>query len=93
MQKICKHDVPLGPFQGFSLELPEGAQILHVGNQREQSYFWVQQEVDSPGPKVIREFLCIATGRPLPDLVSGLNYLGTVHFLDSREIYLYFEVW
>ena len=93
MEMIYKHGVDVGAFNLFSLDLPYGAKILHIGNQREQPFFWVQQEVDSPvDTSAPRHFLCIATGRPMPEPVPDYHYLGTIHFFESREIYHYFEV-
>lgn len=57
------------------IDLPEDAEILHVGVQNNQIYLWAAVDVDKP--TVRRQFKVVGTGWDYnPD---GMKYLGTAH--------------
>lgn len=78
------------------LAMPEGATILHVGEQRGRIFIWVH--CDPTKPVVLRRFLTVATGRvapPLPDGTFGIkpglcSHVGTV-VMSNGEVWHIFE--
>lgn len=72
MTTIWKYTVPIQ--DKLQLRLPEGAKILHVGNQGGSVQMWVL--VDSTAPKSERDFLVIGTGHPVPERVP-IEYIGS----------------
>jgi hypothetical protein len=57
------------------VDLPYGAQILHVNAQREKELcLWAIVETENPTEK--RKFRIIGTGRPVKP--KGLKYIGSV---------------
>ncbi len=71
------------------VSMPEGAKVLHFGNQHERLTIWV--EVDTDAPIVEKRFWVIGTGQMIPDTVE-LNYVGTASFNDGRLIWHLYEV-
>lgn len=55
-----------------TLEIPEGAKVLHVDTQGAEAMLWVQ--VDPKRPTEPRTFVTVGTGHPVP---SGAAYIGT----------------
>lgn len=63
MKRVYKYPVPISSSR-FSLLLPLGAEILHMGWQNEQLFLWAR--VDPDAVKENREFIGIGTGQDLP---------------------------
>lgn len=57
------------------MEMPAGARLLHVHEQRGQVCVWA--EVDPLAPKVLRKVLAIPTG----GRAVGVSYVGTAHLV------------
>lgn len=77
----------LAPFT--RLQLPRGAQVLHVGGQEDEVVMWAAVAPDAP--KVEREFRIVATGHDFdPDEVA--SYHGTAH-LENGPVFHVLELW
>jgi len=57
------------------IELPEGATILHIGDQVETICVWAM--VDPVATKKCYEVHIAGTGHLLPDDLEGFDFLGT----------------
>lgn len=73
-------------------QLPKGAVIRHVGQQRGDIVVWFETDLDLMDQKdaesvETRQFAVIATGDPIPD---GAVYLGTV--VPSTLVWHIFEL-
>lgn len=55
------------------VEMPVGAEILHVGNQDAIPCIWARVLVED-GPTEVRSFVWVGTGHPVAE---GLRYVGT----------------
>jgi hypothetical protein len=76
----------------FCLELPEGAEFLHFGTQREELTLWVLVD---PG-RLPREcyFRLAGTGHPLPAETSASRYIGTTSQQDGQLVWhLFLNGW
>lgn len=73
MQTIYKYRINTSE---SSVDLPEGAEILSVGEQDNRVYLWAR--VDTDKPLVPRRIYVIGTGFSL-DLGTEPRYVGTVH--------------
>lgn len=75
-QRIHKYPVPamwtLGP---VLIEMPEGAQILHAAEQRNEVMVWAL--VDPAAPVRRRCVACFVTGPPVA-LSEGAKHIGTI---------------
>lgn len=79
----------------IEFEMPKGAQILSVQNQRGEICIWALVGVKAP--KVTRRFLDIGTGHEVhPDdfLDTGRvrKYIGTVQFFDGLLVRHFFDL-
>jgi len=72
MKRIWKY--PLAETDEQILLMPEGAKILHVGEQRGVICVWV--EVDTDAEMEHRKFYIVGTGNKFP--LYHVKYLGTV---------------
>lgn len=89
MKKIFKYTVPVG--NTVIVEMPEDAEILSVGNQREEIQAWAMVN-DSPNVDMkSRKFRVFGTGHELPDDTSELLFLGTVLLFDGKLVFHVFE--
>lgn len=69
----------------FTLDLPFGAEIIHVAAQNGQFCMWaLVEEENSPEP---RDFYIHGTGQELPD-VHPLKHLGSF-FTDPQGTYVF----
>jgi hypothetical protein len=74
------------------LELPRGAQILSVGNQKDQLVLWALIDVECSELE-IRHFLIVGTGHELRLFGKFLGkFLGTVLFHDAALVFHVFEI-
>ncbi len=76
----------LEPKDDQHLELPAGAEVLHVGVQRGAVHVWALVETDFPN--VARRFLIVGTGRRSSELQSreAWRYVGTVQMMARRPM-------
>jgi hypothetical protein len=58
----------------ITIQMPEGARVLCVQEQRGDAYIWVA--VDDSRPYVSRHFCVMGTGEEVKD-VGSLMYIGT----------------
>lgn len=79
MKVIYKYEIPLNLRGTVDVDMPRGAQILHVDKQGDRIYAWAL--VNPNAPTETREFRIMGTGRAVPDAdfeSEGLSHLGTV---------------
>jgi hypothetical protein len=83
---IWKFAVPLS--YATEMEMPSGAEILHVGLQKDEIFLWAK--VDPNAEKVKREFMVEGTGQPPNRRLHDATHLGTV----SQDVFVWhvFEV-
>lgn len=72
----------LRPFAAL-LELPQGAQLLHVGAQGSKAYVWAL--CDPEAPKMRRGVAAHPTGVDLPPVLHGASYVGTFSLDDQGQ--------
>lgn len=72
-----------------ALLLPEGAEILSVGNQREEICIWYKCDPDAD--KVSRRFAVVGTGHLIDDR-HNYKLIGCVHLYNSSLIFHIFEI-
>ena len=73
-KRIWKFEIPITDAPKVSM--PEGAQIIHVGQQREGNItLWAIVNPDAPMLRIT--FQIVGTGNPMPYPLGG--YIGTVH--------------
>lgn len=73
-------------------EMPEGAEVLHVGIQPQGLTLWALVKVEHPdheGPQETRTFRVYGTGHPIADQVPQ-DYIGTVQ--DGLFVWHVFEL-
>lgn len=71
-----------------TFEIPQGAQIVRVGQQLGKVCMWAI--VDPSSPVITREFTLIGTGYDLPD--KQLEFLDTIVFEEVGLVFHAFEV-
>lgn len=77
-QTIWKYE--LATIGDSIIELPDGADVLQVANQRERLTLWAR--VDASRPVRKRRFVSLVTGGDASD-VARANYIGTVQLSDG----------
>jgi hypothetical protein len=70
----------------LEVEMPQGARLLHLGSTRARPVVWAL--VDEASPPVVRRFRLTATGEPIPDLLPGWTYVGSV-VLGANDCHLW----
>ncbi|KQL55941.1 MULTISPECIES: DUF7352 domain-containing protein [Bacillaceae] len=77
MKSIFKYNLKLVLTQ--NLELPEGAKVLSVANQKDQLVLWA---IVDPKVKEMDDYTVVigTTGDPLLDTASYMDFIGTVMF-------------
>jgi hypothetical protein len=78
---------PIDMVDLFSLDLPLGAQVLHVEMQKDTCCMWCLVDPDAP-PKA-RRFRLAGTGHPIID--CEVKYIGTFNMMDSVLVFHLFE--
>ena len=68
------------------LEMPRGAQLLSVGMMRAKPCVWAL--VDETNPPVMRRLRLTATSEPIPDLIPGWKFVGSV-IVGSNDCHLW----
>jgi len=85
MKTIWKYSV--GEQTKFTLNLPRGAQVLSVQEQREEAQLWAL--VDPDEQRELRTFCIFGTGWDIDD--AGLAYLGTFQVHGGTFVFHLFE--
>lgn len=89
MITIWKYDIhPEARGAHFTLQMPEGSEILHVETQKGTPCMWVRLDPDAPD--VEREFITIGTGHELPPGIP-LDHIGTYQLHDGVFVGHLFE--
>lgn len=88
MRTIYKYALDITDVQ--RVEMPAGARLLHVANQRDELCLWAL--VDAARPTVDRFIGVVGTGNPAPDIDDDADYVGTAqvgsfvwHVFDGGE--------
>jgi hypothetical protein len=68
------------------LEMPRGAQLLHVGMTRARPCLWAL--VDEERPRVLRRFRLTATSEPIPDHHPEWKFVGSI-LVGSNDCHLW----
>lgn len=87
MREVWKYGV--GTFGLFSINMPEGAQILTVGAQHDVGHMWAL--VDPRAPRVSRTFLLTGTGHEIDGTLT-VEYVGTFQQVNGALVWHVFEV-
>lgn len=84
MKSILKFKIPPPPSvfaNCTTIQLPQGAEILHVDVMNDQMFLWALVDKDSTLPTQPVTIAAYATGEPIQDLVGyNQKYLETVKF-------------
>ena len=86
MKTIYKY--PVSAADEFSLELPIGARVLSVQEQRGEVQLWAL--IDTEAPKVVYRFALRGTGHPADGLESA-RFIGTFQLRDGLLVFHLFE--
>lgn len=86
MRTVWKYEFPIDRIAG-DVEMPEGARIIHVDQQREMVATWWAEIPDPTAPLVARTFVVVGTGHTIPG--DGLTHVGTV--LDGPFVWHLYE--
>ena len=75
-----------------SIEMPEGAEVLHVHERQGEVCLWAL--VDTEREVETRRFVCAGTGHPIQHEVDIFSYIGTVHSAGIVMVYVWhiFEI-
>lgn len=84
MRTVYKY--PIQVTDEFDLQLPQGAEILHVAAQNYKPYLWALVDPDQPIEK--RRFAVRGTGHPVDE---HLQHLGTFLLADDTFVGHLFE--
>jgi len=88
MKKIYKYEIKPDELR---VEMPQGAKIVHVDNQREHLCLWA--EIDPDAPVEVRQFAVFPTGGHIPEYPDvTVKHLGTVNVKDGFFIFHVYEV-
>ncbi len=82
-----QYNYGLGPKPQQEITLPEGARILHFGNQHEFLTIWA--EVDLDALPVKRHFQIVATGGNFPE--PEYHYIGTALMAGGNYVWHLYE--
>ena len=86
MKTVWKFRIPLGNV--VSIQMPRGAEILHVAEQHDYPCMWVL--VDPVEPMQNREFRFAGTGHPIEDHHAG-QFIGTFFMQMGGLVFHIFE--
>ena len=87
MKRILKYPLQLTGSQ--SVELPAGAEILSVQEQRGMPQLWALVDPDEPGELV--EIVCYGTGQEI-EAEHPLSFISTEQFNSGQFVFHFFEV-
>ena len=73
------------------IEMPKGAEILHVDNQREQFCLWALVDLEQETEK--RNFAIVKTGNGFTmDALARFDYIGAALFDNGNLVFHAFEI-
>lgn len=81
---------PIGLNRLNVLEIPEGAQFLHVAMQRDTPTLWFMVDPQAVDEK--RTFVVVGTGEGIHSRADSLTHLGTVLTSDGEFVWHIFEL-
>lgn len=81
---VYKYQIPSSA--NFSLELPRGAEILHVAMQHDSPCFWAR--VDPARPTELRTFMLVGTGHPI-NPVAGFKAVHHGSFFMQGGVFVF----
>lgn len=79
---VWKYPIPAA--DEFTVEMPEGTEVVTVQTQRDEPMFWALLDPDVP--KYLRTFRVLPTGRELPD-AEQWTYRGTFQVHDGSLVF------
>lgn len=79
---------PLRPEEPLVIDMPQGAEVLHVAVQGTQACIWAL--VDPEAQVVGRQFRVVGTGRFVPAIAPG-KYVGTFMLLEGLLVLHVFD--
>lgn len=88
---LTVYKYPLKLQDHWSLEMPIGAKILSVDNQREQITLWALVDASPEAPTEVRSFLIRGTGHNIDEGLN-LEFIGTVLVHDGGLVWHVFEL-
>lgn len=83
---VFKYALPL--VGRFTLRLPAGSTLLHVGAQKNEPVLWAAVNGDPPAAHETVHLVATVTGSP-DDRLGGAEYVGTV-LLDKGEYVVHY---
>lgn len=89
--RVWKYQI--GPIGRSKIAIQKGAEILHVGMQRQSICLWAR--VDETAAEIMRIFEVIETGDAIPECdntIKRVYYVGTVKVMDASMIYHVFDL-
>ncbi len=87
MREVWKFKIPMEAVA--SIEVPEGAQIIHVDCQAREAFLWAV--VNPNAPLRTRCFRVAGTGRKIRD-DHALDHVGTVKIEGGQLMFHVFEI-
>lgn len=88
MLKVFKYPVPIG--DAVTIDMPAGAQPLHVAEQHGTVCLWAL--VDPARPPVPRRFRFAGTGHEITEDLAYLNHVGTFFMRGGDLVFHLFEI-
>ena len=85
MRTIWKFDLPVNDYAGINM--PRGAEVLHVHEQYGKACIWAL--VEPAAPLEMRSFRIFGTGHTVPEFPR--RYIGTVHLAGGALVFHVFE--
>lgn len=87
MKAIFKYSLPVQ--EKYTIELPQGAQIIRVEDVDGLFFLWAIVETDPEFPKEPRFLEFYKTGQPIETPLHCLTYLGACKLFIMQELCLY----
>lgn len=87
MRTIWKFAVPVQ--ERFTLDLPPGAEVLHLATQRGHPHPWVMLDPEETARTEWR-FVTVGTGHHVPDS-NWLHYIGSYQLRDGEFVFHLFQ--
>ncbi len=87
--RVYKYVIQPGDYHP-RIEMPIGAELLHLAMQGEQLCLWAL--VDPAAPPITRTFRILATGDTIVEHESRVTHIGTVLMAEGRLVFHVFEI-
>jgi hypothetical protein len=82
---------PLPPTDVFAVDLPAGAEVLHVEQQRDTVCMWALVDPDQPLVRH-RRFRLVGTGHPIPEPTDARQHVGSFLVRGGAFVFHLFEL-